>query len=70
MLESYIMSLFLYFPEDKTEYIPAAISFTIFFILCVLTFRFILRVSNRQAIKAKELEDQIMNEINSSEKNS
>ncbi|MBS4190733.1 hypothetical protein KHA94_11110 [Bacillus sp. FJAT-49705] len=70
MLESYIMSLFLYFPQDKTEYIPAAISFTIFFILCVLTFRFIIRVSNRQAAKAKELEDQIMNEINSSEKNS
>ncbi|KAB2334705.1 hypothetical protein F7731_13085 [Cytobacillus depressus] len=64
MLEWYVISLFLYFPQDKSEYFPAAISFTIFFILCVLTFRWILRVSKRQTIKAKELEDRIMNQVN------
>ncbi|WP_260631292.1 hypothetical protein [Bacillus sp. S/N-304-OC-R1] len=68
MLQSYILSLFLYFPQDKSEYIPAAISFTIFFILCIITFRFILRISKREAIKAKELEDRIMSQVNSTEK--
>lgn len=67
MLQWYVMSLFLYFPQDKSEYFPAAISFTIFFILCVLTFRFILRISKREAVKAKELEDRIMNHVNSND---
>lgn len=68
MLQWYVMSLFLYFPQDKSEYFPAAISFTIFFILCVITFRFILRISKREAIKAKELEDKIMSQVNSADK--
>ncbi|MBW7651256.1 hypothetical protein [Anoxybacillus sp. ST4] len=54
-----IFGLFLYFPEDKTEYIPAAISFTAFFIAAVLTMQVIVKVSKRQEEKAKQLEEQL-----------
>ncbi|SOC41220.1 hypothetical protein [Ureibacillus acetophenoni] len=53
---------FLYFPEDKSAYIPAIIEFLIMIILCVFVFRLIKRISKKQAIKAKELEDRIMRE--------
>ena len=32
MFQPLVLSLFLYFPEDKSEYIPAAITFVIFLI--------------------------------------
>lgn len=70
MLQWYTLSLFLYFPEDKSEYIPAAISFFIFFILCVLTFRLIVRISKREAEKAKKLEEQIKHQLNNNGENS
>lgn len=53
---------FLYFPEDKTAYIPAAIEFLIMLILCIFVFTLIKRISKKQAIKAKEIEDRIMGE--------
>ena len=53
---------FLYFPEDKAEYIPAAISFFIFMVLMLLTFRWILRKSKRQEEETKELEQRILKE--------
>jgi flagellar biosynthesis/type III secretory pathway M-ring protein FliF/YscJ len=59
MFQSLVLSLFLYFPEDKSEYIPAAISFAIFFIACIFTMKFIIKISKREAEKAKELEEQI-----------
>lgn len=69
MLQSLILSLFLYFPEDKSEYIPAAISFAIFFIACIFTMRFIIKISKREAEKAKELEEHIK-QNQTSQKNS
>lgn len=51
--------MFLYFPEDKSEYIPAAITFFIFFIGALVTMRLIIVHSKREAKKAKELEDRI-----------
>lgn len=62
--------MFLYFPKDKSEYIPAAISFLLFFILCVLTFRLIVRVSKREAEKAKVLEEQLKHQLNNNGENS
>jgi len=59
-MNAWIVSLFLYFPEDKTEYIPAAISFAIFFLLCLITFRWIVKKSKKEAEKAKELEKKIL----------
>ena len=52
---------FLYFPEDKTEYIPAAISFAVFMVLMIFAFRWIRKNSKKQEAEAKVLEDQILN---------
>lgn len=56
---AFILGLFLYFPEDKSEYIPAAISMTIFFILAVIAFLFIKKISKKEEEKTRELEEQI-----------
>lgn len=61
MIPWYVISLFLYFPEDKSEYIPAAISFFIFFIGAIITMRIIITISKRQEAKAKELEEKLKN---------
>jgi large-conductance mechanosensitive channel len=53
---------FLYFPEDKTAYLPAAIEFTIFAIICILVFRWIVKKSRKQEEQTKELEERILRE--------
>jgi len=65
-----VLSLFLYFPEDKSEYIPAAITFAIFLIGALLTMRFIIKISKREAQKTKELEEQILKNNQSNQRNS
>jgi hypothetical protein len=70
MLEWTVLSLFLYFPEDKSEYLPAAISLGIFAIAAFFTFRLIVRVSKREAVKAKELEERLQHQINNGGENS
>ena len=55
---------FLYFPEDKSEYIPAAISMGIFLVITVIVFRLILKVSKKQEEQTKELEEKINQERN------
>lgn len=59
MITGYVLALFLYFPEDKSEYIPAAITCIIFLIGAVFTMRFIIKVSKREEKKAKELEEKL-----------
>ncbi|MFZ7944034.1 hypothetical protein [Neobacillus sp. 19] len=61
MFQPSVLALFLYFPEDKSEYIPAAISLTIFMIGAFFTMRLIIKVSKREAEKAKALEEQLKN---------
>ncbi|EGA89288.1 hypothetical protein GPDM_10785 [Planococcus donghaensis MPA1U2] len=46
---------FLYFPDDKSEYIPGIISVVIIFILSVLIVRLLVRASRKQV---KSLEEQ------------
>ncbi|MEN8701458.1 hypothetical protein ACQCVH_09355 [Bacillus infantis] len=70
MIQAYILSLFLYFPEDKSEYIPASITFTIFLIGAIIAMRLIIRTSKREEKKAKELENQIMKQDSLQKKNS
>ena len=53
---------FMYFPEDKSAYFPAAIEFAIFAILCVLVFRWIVRKSRKQEEQTRELEERLLNE--------
>lgn len=63
ILESFVLYMpFLYFPEDKSEYIPAAISMLVFGIACVLTFLWIKKISKKQELKTKEVEEQINRE--------
>lgn len=64
MIQSLVLSLFLYFPEDKSEYGPAAITFAIFLIGAVLTMRYIIKISKREALKAKELEEKLLSQQN------
>ncbi|WHX99818.1 hypothetical protein [Neobacillus sp. DY30] len=65
MIQPFILSLFLYFPEDKSEYGPAAVTFLIFMIGAFLTMRFIIKISKREAMKAKELEEKLMSQQHS-----
>ncbi|MCA1061601.1 hypothetical protein LCL96_22140 [Rossellomorea aquimaris] len=58
MLSSFVLNLFLYFPEDKTEYIPAAITMAIFVIAALLTFRIIQKASKREELKTKKMEEE------------
>lgn len=68
LLMPYLMP-FLYFPEDKSEYIPAAFSFVFFMILLVLTFRWIQRNSKKQELETKELEERILRERREAKEN-
>jgi hypothetical protein len=60
MFQPSVLSLFLYFPEDKSEYGPAAVTFILFMIAALLTMKWIINISKREAKKAKELEEKIM----------
>lgn len=61
MIKAYLGSMFLYFPEDKSEYIPAAISCAIFLIAAIFTMRFIIQYSKKEELKTKHLEEQFLN---------
>jgi len=53
---------FLYFPEDKSLYLPAAIEFAILLIIVLVIFRFVRRIAARQAAQAKILEERALKE--------
>jgi hypothetical protein len=61
MFHPSVLADFMYFPKDKSDYIPGVISLAFFFTGAVLTMRFIIRHSNREALKAKELEERLKN---------
>lgn len=50
-----VLGLFLYFPEDKTEYIPAVITMVIFGIAAFFAFRFIVKHSKKEQDEMDEL---------------
>lgn len=60
---------FLYFPEDKSEYIPAAISFLVFMVLMLFAFRWIRNNSKKQEAEAKVLEEKILSERRETKEN-
>lgn len=51
---------FLYFPEDKTAYIPAIFEFLIILVLCIFAFMLVRKISKRQELKTKELEEKVL----------
>ncbi len=46
---------FLYFPEDKSEYIPGIISILVIFLLSIIIIRLLLRASRKEV---QQLEQQ------------
>ena len=52
---------FLYFPEDKSSYIPAALEFLAIFILCIFVFRLVKRLSKKEEQNTKALEEYVLN---------
>ncbi|KGP72060.1 hypothetical protein [Pontibacillus yanchengensis] len=48
------MMEFLYFPEDKTEYIPAVLTLLVFAIGAFITMKVILKASKKEEQKANE----------------
>ena len=54
------MGQFMYFPENKLEYIPGLISLLVFVIIAILVFRLIRKISNKELEKAKKIEQQII----------
>lgn len=58
----WILNEFLYFPDDKSEYIPAAIEMAIILVLCILVFNFFRRKARKDLEKTKELEEKILKE--------
>lgn len=60
MINRFVFNLFLYFPEDKSEYIPAAISSLIFLIGAIITMRLIVLKSRKEEKVAKKLEEKII----------
>ena len=57
-----LMYQFLYFPEDKSGYIPAAFEFLVMLILCIAVFMIFRKISEKQEIKSKEIEARILAE--------
>ena len=57
---SFFQLAFLYFPEDKSEYIPVVIELVVLVVLCVIVFKWLQKKSKKEAEKAKILEERIM----------
>ncbi|MFE3575624.1 hypothetical protein [Lysinibacillus sp. NPDC059133] len=60
----HLMYQFLYFPEDKSGYVPATFEFLIMLILCIVVFTVFRKISKKQEMKSKELEARILSEKN------
>lgn len=62
------MMEFLYFPEDRTEYLPAAIILILVILVTAVVFYMIRRQSMKQEEKLKEFEARIMIELENNDK--
>ncbi|CAG9609706.1 hypothetical protein [Pseudoneobacillus rhizosphaerae] len=60
MIFNYVLSLFLYFPEDKSEYWGASVTLLIFIVAAIFVMKLIIRYSKKEALKTKELEEKIL----------
>ncbi|MGE7948382.1 hypothetical protein [Lysinibacillus sp. NPDC093688] len=60
----HLMYQFLYFPEDKSGYVPAAFEFLLMLILCIIVFTIFRKISKKQEMKSKEIEARILSEKN------
>ncbi|AQL56607.1 hypothetical protein [Abyssicoccus albus] len=60
---------FLYFPEDKTEYIPAMLSLTFFFILAFICYRIFVIKARKEEQSMKQFEEEVMKRIEEERRN-
>ncbi len=60
MLGGILQAVFLYFPEDKTEYIPAVITTLLFALGALITTRLFVLKSRKEAEEAKKIEERLM----------
>lgn len=61
------MMEFLYFPEDKSEYIPAFLTLAICILIAYIVFRLIKKYSARQEEKMKAFEQQVLKRLDEEE---
>lgn len=64
----WILNEFLYFPDNKAEYIPAALEMGIILILCILVFNLFRKKAKKDLEKTRKLEEKLLKEKNSSHK--
>ncbi|WP_237566120.1 hypothetical protein [Oceanobacillus massiliensis] len=63
-----IMMPFLYFPEDKSEYIPAVITLAIFMILAVMALYFMIKKSRKDEQDFNQQYNQQLDQVNDTNK--
>ncbi|WP_342744364.1 hypothetical protein [Oceanobacillus rekensis] len=63
-----MMMPFLYFPEDKAEYIPAVITLAIFIILAVIAMYFMIKKSTKDEENFKEKYNQQLENASNKDK--
>ena len=51
---------FLYIPKDKSTYIPAFMKLLLMVLVCVMVFKFLRRLSAKEAAKAELLEQEML----------
>lgn len=63
------MMEFLYFPQDRTEYIPAVIILLLVLVAAMVAVYFIKKYSVKQEDKLREFEARVMAQIDKEESN-
>ncbi|MET3576934.1 hypothetical protein ACFFIY_03455 [Bhargavaea ullalensis] len=63
-MEMVLLMPFLYFPEDKTLYIPAVLTLLLFMALGFVFFQWIRKKSRQEEERVRELEQRILSERN------
>ena len=61
------MMEFLYFPENKMEYIPAVITLAIFMILAYITFRYFKQHASKEEAKMEAFEQDVLRKLENKE---
>ncbi len=54
---------FLYFPEDKTEYIPALLMLLLFILLAFIVYKLIKKYSRNEEEKMKDFEEKVLERL-------
>ncbi|MGO1922340.1 MAG: hypothetical protein ACTH14_00775 [Jeotgalicoccus sp.] len=57
------MMPFLYFPEDKTEYIPALLMLLLFILLAFIVYKLIKKYSRNEEEKMKDFEEKVLERL-------